>query len=91
MLEDEGLSDLLEITKCQLEKIMLSLVFQEVPLKEIEMLGVTCLQALNTQKMEVDESRCVLAREVEPSPGSTNVHKSFCHKVAMLDAGRIRT
>lgn len=41
---------------CQFETGMLSLVFWDVPLTMVEVLGVICLQARTMQVIEVDEN-----------------------------------
>lgn len=54
-LKYEELSEWVDGTKCQLKAGRLPLVFSEVPLRLMEVLGVTCLQVLTTQVVEADE------------------------------------
>lgn len=56
-MEDEELSDWLEIKKCQLETGRLPLVFCEAPLTLMELLSVARPQALTTQVIEIDENK----------------------------------
>lgn len=63
-LKDEELKDWVEVTKCLLEKVVLSLSFMEVSLRVMEALRVKHLLRRTTQVVEDDENGEFLTREL---------------------------
>lgn len=63
-VENEEPGDWLKLTKCQLERWRLPVVFQDLPLSVLEALGVRRLRGLNSQVVEVDRNGEVVTREL---------------------------